>query len=71
MTFRSVTNKQYVDEKYDYNQIVKCVYFSIVMLSFLNQIIVVRSFALVFWIFIAITFNKVVYNNRSNENTTN
>lgn len=65
--FKSTTNKIYVDNKLDYDAIIKCFFFIIVILAFFNQILSVKTFALVFWIFLAIAYNKI----QRNENFTN
>lgn len=67
--FKVVANKIYLDDNYDYDHIVKWLFFLIVFLSFVNQIIMVKSFAIFFWILLAIVHNKVV-TTQTNENTT-
>lgn len=68
--FKTVANKIYSDNNYDYDHIVKWLFFLIVFISFANQIVVVKTFAIFFWMFLAIVHNKVV-TTQTNENTTN
>lgn len=68
--FKATINKRYSDSKFDYSRIVKWLFFLIVFISFANQIIVVKTFAVFFWIFLAIVYNKKV-TTQTNENTTN
>lgn len=68
--FKTVANKIYLDNNYDYDHIVKWLFFLIVFISFANQIIMVKSFAIFFWILLAIVHNKVV-TTKTDENTTN
>ena len=68
--FKTTANKRYSDSKFDYSCIVKWLFFLIIFISFANQIVVVKTFAVFFWIFLAIVHNKLV-TTQTNENTTN
>lgn len=65
--FKSTAGKLYIDSSFNYDRIIKWFFFTIVIFAFLNQVLVVKTFALVFWIFLAITYLKV----RRSENFTN
>lgn len=60
--YKSTSGKKYIDSKFDYDRIIKWFFFSIVIFAFLNQVVVVKTFALVFWIFLAIVYNKIQCN---------
>lgn len=53
-------NKTYIDDDYDYNQIIRWLFFMIVFLSLLNQILVVKTFAIIFWILIGVVYVKII-----------
>ena len=65
--FKETANKLYIDNNYDYSQIIKWFNFCLFIFAFLNQIIVIKTFSIVFWIFLAVTYTKI----KVDENTSN
>ena len=65
--YKATSKKKYIDSKFDYSKIINCFFFSIIIFAFLNQVIVVKTFALVFWVFLAVVYNKI----QRNENSSN
>lgn len=66
---KSTISKNYRDNEYDYKRIVKWVFFAIAFWALLNQVLVVKTFALIFWLFLGVVYSKI--NKINNENITN
>lgn len=60
--YKAVNKKSYIDSRFNYSKIINCFFVSIIIFAFLNQVIVVKTFALVFWVFLAIVYNKIQHN---------
>lgn len=47
------------DKDFNFKRIIKWSYISIFLLGFMNQVLVVKTFAIIFWIMVAITYSKI------------
>lgn len=47
------------DKNFNFKRIIKWSYIAIFLLGFMNQVLVVKTFAIIFWIMVAITYSKI------------
>lgn len=67
IVYKAVLHNEYIDSTFLYKKIIYCLFFEIIILGFLNQVLVVKTFCVIFWILIGFIYSKT-YKNESPSN---
>lgn len=71
LIYKGISKYNITDKYFNFKRIIKWSYIAIFLLGLMNQVLVVKTFAIVFWILVAIVYSSITNNRINHEDSSN